>query len=112
MTTSSTRISRRHSIRAPSLAVAARYVLGPRAFEAVGVTRPDDSREIQVADALRSVIAAGGHVVAVPQRAAEKRYDIGTVHSYCEAFLEHALSDPRFGPALREHARPLIDGPR
>src|SRR5262249_8381742 len=94
---------------ASRMAIAARYVLAPSVFSALAATPPDRSGEIQVADALRSVIAAGGRVVAVPLEPAEKRYDIGTVQSYCEAFLEHALSDPRVGPALRERARTLLD---
>jgi UTP--glucose-1-phosphate uridylyltransferase len=94
------------------MAIAARYVLGPRVFDALAVTEPDATGEVQVADALRNVIAAGGRVLAVPLEAAEKRYDIGTVQSYCEAFLEHALTDPRLGPALRERTRVLLDGQR
>jgi UTP--glucose-1-phosphate uridylyltransferase len=91
------------------LAIAARYVLGPSVFESLAQTPPDASGEVQVADALRAVIAAGGRVVAVPLEPGERRHDIGTVQSYCEAFLEHALTDPRHGPALRERARALLD---
>jgi UTP--glucose-1-phosphate uridylyltransferase len=94
------------------LAVAARYVLGPSVFAALARTPPDDTGEVQVADALRTVLAAGGRVVAVPLTAGERRYDIGTVESYCAAFLDHALSDPRLGPALRARARTLLDADR
>lgn len=92
------------------LAVAARYVLGPQVFAALADTAPDASGEVQLADALRAVIAAGGRVVAVPLGAGERRHDIGTVESYCAAVLDHALTDPRLGPALREQARALLDG--
>jgi UTP-glucose-1-phosphate uridylyltransferase len=81
-------------------------------FATLAATPPDSSGEVQVADALRTVIAAGGRVVAVPLEAGERRHDIGTVQSYCEAFLEHALRDPRHGPALRARARALIDASR
>jgi UTP--glucose-1-phosphate uridylyltransferase len=91
------------------LAVAARYVLGPNVFAALARTAPDATGEVQVADALRTVLAAGGRVVAVPLAAGERRYDIGTVESYCAAFLDHALTDPQLGPALRERARALLD---
>jgi UTP--glucose-1-phosphate uridylyltransferase len=94
------------------LVIAARYVLGPAVFATLAATPPDSSGEVQVADALRTVIAAGGRVVAVPLEAGERRHDIGTVQSYCEAFLEHALKDPRHGPALRARARALIDASR
>jgi UTP--glucose-1-phosphate uridylyltransferase len=92
------------------LAIAARYVLGPSVFDALMHTPPGVSGEVQVADALRSVIAGGGRVIAVPLQHGERRHDIGTVQSYCEAFLEHALADERLGPALRERARALLDG--
>ncbi|HWE33380.1 MAG TPA: UTP--glucose-1-phosphate uridylyltransferase [Solirubrobacteraceae bacterium] len=86
---------------ASRLAVAARYVLGPEVFAALHETAPDATGEVQVADALNRVIAAGGRVVALPLADGERRHDIGTVASYCAAFLEYALAEPRIGPALR-----------
>jgi UTP--glucose-1-phosphate uridylyltransferase len=83
------------------LAVAARYVLGPAVFDALAGTPPDHSGEVQVADAVNRVIGAGGRVVAIPLADGERRHDIGTVQSYCEAFLEYALADPRIAPGLR-----------
>jgi UTP--glucose-1-phosphate uridylyltransferase len=94
------------------LAIAARYVLGPAVFAALREVEPDARGEVQVADALRRVIAAGGRVLAVPLTDGEQRHDIGTVEGYARVFLEHALADPRFGPALRAHAAALIDGAR
>jgi UTP--glucose-1-phosphate uridylyltransferase len=90
-------------------AVAARYVLGPSVIAALHETEPDASGEIQLADALRSVIRRGGRVVAVPLRGGERRHDIGTIETYCAVFLEHALRDPRLGPALRARAAALIN---
>jgi UTP--glucose-1-phosphate uridylyltransferase len=95
---------------ASRLAVAARYVLGPTVFAALRETPPDASGEIQVADALRRVIADGGRVVALRLADGERRHDIGTVESYCSAFLQYALTDSRFGPGLRAQARALLDG--
>jgi UTP--glucose-1-phosphate uridylyltransferase len=83
------------------LAVAARYVLGPQVFDALQDTPPDHTGEVQVADALNRVIAQGGRVVALHLADGERRHDIGTVESYCAAFLEFALADPRLGPGLR-----------
>jgi UTP--glucose-1-phosphate uridylyltransferase len=94
---------------ASRLAVAARYVLGPPVFAALRETAPDSSGEVQVADALRRVIAGGGRVVALALADGERRHDIGTVESYCSAFLQYALTDPRFGPGLRAQARALLD---
>jgi UTP--glucose-1-phosphate uridylyltransferase len=93
---------------ASRMAVAARYVLGPPVFAALRETPPDAGGEVQLAGALMRVMARGGRVVAVPLAAGERRHDIGTVHSYCSAFLRFALADPRFGPALRAEAAALI----
>jgi UTP--glucose-1-phosphate uridylyltransferase len=95
---------------ASRLAVAARYVLGPTVFAALRETPPDASGEIQIADALRRVIAGGGRVVALRLGDGERRHDIGTVESYCAAFLEYALTHPRLGGELRDRARALLDG--
>ena len=46
---------------------------------------------------------------AVPLSEGERRYDVGTLESYCAAFLEHALSDARFGAELRARAAALLD---
>ncbi|HEX4110719.1 MAG TPA: UTP--glucose-1-phosphate uridylyltransferase [Solirubrobacteraceae bacterium] len=90
------------------LAVAARYVLGPAVFAALRDAPPDARGEVQVADALRAVIAGGGRVLAERLVPGERRLDIGSVESYCSAFVELALADPRVGPALRERLRVLL----
>jgi UTP--glucose-1-phosphate uridylyltransferase len=95
---------------APSrIAITARYVLGPAVFEALAQLEPGAGGEIQISDALRQVIREGGRVVAVPLTGGERRYDVGTLESYCAAFLECALSDERFGPELRARAAALLD---
>jgi UTP--glucose-1-phosphate uridylyltransferase len=91
------------------LAVMGRYVLGPPAFAALRDTGTDASGEVQLADALRLMLARGERVVAVPLASGERRHDIGAVDSYCAAFLEYALADPRFGTELRALAATLID---
>ena len=94
------------------LAVAGRYVLGPEVFAELRRTPPDDTGEVQLTDALRRSLAAGGRITAVPLAGAERRHDIGTVKSYCEVFLEFALRDPRVGAALRARAASLLDAER
>jgi UTP--glucose-1-phosphate uridylyltransferase len=92
------------------LAIAARYVLGPSVFAELRSLAPDRSGEVQLTDALRAVIDRGERIVAVPLAAGERRHDIGTVAGYCAVFLEYALTDPRFGSALRARAAALLDG--
>jgi UTP--glucose-1-phosphate uridylyltransferase len=94
------------------LAIAARYVLGPSVFAQLRQTEADASGEVQLTDALRRVISAGERVVAVPLAEGERRHDIGTIEGYCSVFLEHALTDPRFGSALRARAAALLDAGR
>ena len=64
--------------------------------------------EIQLTDAIQSMIDAGGEVLAVPLLATERRYDVGGFEEYARAFVEVALQDEEFGSSLREHIRNLI----
>lgn len=93
-------------------AVMGRYVLGPDVFTALRSTQPAEGGEIQLTDALRQLRCAGRALVAVKLGPGERRHDIGSVESYCAAFIEHALRDPRFGSALRARTAELLDGPR
>jgi UTP--glucose-1-phosphate uridylyltransferase len=96
---------------APSrIAIMGRYVLGPAVFEALSRTQPGTAGEVQLSDALRQVVRDGGRLLAVPLAAGERRFDVGTLESYCAAFLEYALTDDRFGSELRARAAALLDG--
>ncbi len=90
------------------LAIAARYVLGPSVFDTLRDTRPDANGEVQVADALTTLLSRGERVVAVRLAPGEHRHDIGSVHSYCSAFLRYALRDPDFGADLRAEAAAIL----
>jgi UTP--glucose-1-phosphate uridylyltransferase len=95
---------------APSrIAIMGRYVLGPDVFRALAELPPGTGGEIQLSDALRRVVAEGGRVLAVPLSDGERRHDVGSLESYCAAFLEYALNDHRFGAQLRARAATLLD---
>jgi UTP--glucose-1-phosphate uridylyltransferase len=95
---------------APSnLAIAARYVLSPAIFDALAQTRRGKGGEIQLTDAIRTVIRNGGRAYGVRLRADERRYDIGNFEAYFEAFVEFALADPAHGPAFRQHLLKVLD---
>jgi UTP--glucose-1-phosphate uridylyltransferase len=97
---------------APSrLAIAARYVLSPSVFTALDRTEPGKGDEIQLTDALRALVRAGGRAYGVRLRESERRYDIGNFDSYLRAFVEFALADPRFGPDLRDRLQELLHVP-
>jgi UTP--glucose-1-phosphate uridylyltransferase len=95
---------------APSdLAVAARYVFQPRIFELLADTAPGKGGEIQLTDAIRTLIRQGGKVIGIPLAPGERRFDIGNFDSYFQAFVEFALADPKHGPELRRHVRRLLE---
>ena len=94
---------------APSnLAVAARYVFSPAIFDCLAKTAPGKGDEIQLTDAIRHLIRDGGKVLGVRLPHPEHRFDIGNFESYFRAFVEFALADPQYGPALREQLQELI----
>ena len=94
---------------APStLAVAARYVFSARIFDYLESTKPGKGGEIQLTDAMRLMLKDGRRGYGVRLRTGEQRYDIGNFDSYFRTFVEFALSDPKYGPALRDHVKSLL----
>jgi UTP--glucose-1-phosphate uridylyltransferase len=94
---------------APStLAIAARYVLSPAIFDVLATTSPGKGGEIQLTDAIRTMIRNGGRAYGVRLDASERRYDIGNFDAYFRAFVEFALADPRFGASLRRYLEGLL----
>jgi len=95
---------------APSnLAIAARYVLSPAIFDALAQTRRGKGGEIQLTDAILSVIRNGGRAYGVRLSADERRYDIGNFEAYFEAFVSFALADPSYGSALKQYLQKALD---
>jgi len=94
---------------APSnLAIAARYVLAPSIFKALGQIQPGAGGEYQLTDAIRLIIKGGGKVYGVRLRTNERRYDIGSFDSYFRAFIEFALADKKCGPALKKYLESIL----
>ena len=73
-------------------------------------TQPGGCGEVQLTDAVPEVIVHGVRVVAAPPAAGQRRHDIGSLESYCAAFLEYALRDPRVGGSPGGRAAQLLDG--
>jgi UTP--glucose-1-phosphate uridylyltransferase len=94
---------------APSrLAVAARYVFHPAIFEFLNQTERGKGGEIQLTDAVRSLLAAGSKGLGMRLAEGERRFDIGNFESYFQAFTEFALADEVFGDGLRAHLTNLL----
>ncbi|MEX2188544.1 MAG: UTP--glucose-1-phosphate uridylyltransferase [Pirellulales bacterium] len=105
------RIVEKPSVKdAPSrLAVAARYVFGPRIFEMLRKTQAGKGGEIQLTDAIEQLIAAGRGVYGVRLAPGESRYDIGNYESYFRTFMEFALADPQYGGEVRAALKKMLD---
>ncbi len=95
---------------APShMAVASRYVFCPEIFQYLKVTKPGKNNEIQLTDAIQSMIADGKKVYGVRVTQQEHRFDIGNFESYFSAFLEFALSDPDYGDEIKAQLKKKLE---
>lgn len=96
---------------APSnLAVVGRYVLDPAVFAELAGTRPGHGGEIQLTDALSSLIdrnpTDGGGVTGVVFEG--RRYDTGDKLSYLQSVVRIACDRPDLGPDLRKWLVDLV----
>ena len=97
---------------APSdYAAAARYALTPDIFAVLRQTLPGKGGEIQLTDAMRTLLQQGRGGVAVPLLPGETRHDIGGLDSYFKAFAAFALRDPDGGDGLRDYLRQQLSLP-
>ncbi|MFV8835738.1 UTP--glucose-1-phosphate uridylyltransferase GalU [Aquisalimonas sp.] len=88
---------------APSnLAVVGRYVLTPRIFELLRDTAPDAKGEIQLTDAISSLL---NHERVLAHEFTGKRYDCGSKLGYLKATVEYGLQHPDLGPAFAEYLK-------
>lgn len=86
-----------------TLAFAARYIMPPSIFDALERTSPGKGGEIQLTDAIRLLLKEGKTGYSVSLTENEKRYDIGSMSSFYEAFLDFALADELYGYKLRQY---------
>jgi UTP--glucose-1-phosphate uridylyltransferase len=95
---------------APSnLAFAARYIMPPDIMDALERVAPGTGGEIHLTDAIRILLKEGirGYSISLTEK--EKRYDIGTMISYYEAFVDFALADERYGYQLKQYIIRKLD---
>ncbi|MCD6307830.1 MAG: NTP transferase domain-containing protein [Candidatus Latescibacteria bacterium] len=91
---------------APSrLAISARYVFDPVVFEAIKRTPAGRKGELEITDAMNTLIKMGRKIVGVRLRTDEHRYDVGGFESYFKAFIDFALDDPEYGYMTRQYMR-------
>ena len=89
--------------KAPSnLAIIGRYILPPSIFPALIATRPGAGGEIQLTDAIRSLI---GKELVVGYEFDGVRYDAGTKLGFQLANIAFAMKDPELASGLRAFLR-------
>lgn len=94
---------------APStLAVIGRYVLPPEIFEILRSTEPGAKGEIQLTDAMATMVAQGVPVHGVVFTG--RRYDTGDPGDYLKAVVEIACDREDVGPAFREWLTGFVGG--
>jgi UTP--glucose-1-phosphate uridylyltransferase len=90
---------------APSdLAVMGRYLFTPRIFDLIDATPPGRGGEIQLTDAIATLITEEPVLGVVFE---DGRYDVGNKLDYLRATVELALGRPDLGPAFRDYLREL-----
>jgi UTP--glucose-1-phosphate uridylyltransferase len=91
--------------KAPSnLAIIGRYILTPSVFEALEETGTGSGGEIQLTDALRSLLARQ-RILAYKFQG--KRHDAGDKLGFLQATIEFALKNEELGPAFRSFLKSL-----
>jgi UTP--glucose-1-phosphate uridylyltransferase len=86
--------------KAPSnLAVAGRYILTPTVFDYLGDMPADHSGEIQLTDAIASLLQ---DETVYAHALTERLYDCGSKLGYLEATIDYGLRHPAVAEALRE----------
>ncbi|ABM62959.1 UTP--glucose-1-phosphate uridylyltransferase GalU [Halorhodospira halophila] len=93
---------------APSnLAVVGRYILSRNIFDHLDRTEPDHRGEIQLTDAIVSLMAEES---VYAYEYAGERYDCGSKLGYLQATVAYGLEHPELGPAFRDYLKGLDTG--
>ena len=70
-----------------NLAVVATYIFKPSIFGELEITKPDKNEEIQLTNAIKSLVV-NGKCIAVELKTGEKRMDVGTPESYVKCIKD------------------------
>ena len=100
--------SRRSTRRPSNLAIIGRYVLPPEIFDVLRRHRPGRGGEIQLTDALATLVERGEPVHGVVFSG--RRYDTGDKLDYLKAVVRLASERDDLGPPLRAWLREFVDG--
>jgi UTP--glucose-1-phosphate uridylyltransferase len=89
-----------------SLAIIGRYVLEPAVFDALRATSPGRGNEIQLTDALKSLVDKGRPMHGVVFKG--RRYDTGDRQDYLRAVVRLACERSDIGPKFRSWLRTFV----
>lgn len=96
---------------APSnLAVLGRYVLPGRIFDVIADTKPGNGGEIQLTDAMATMLADGVPVHGIVYRG--HRYDTGMPLGYLQAVVQLAVKRPDLGEEFRAWLTDFVGAPK
>ncbi|ROO30282.1 UTP--glucose-1-phosphate uridylyltransferase [Salinisphaera orenii MK-B5] len=91
--------------QAPSnLAVVGRYILTPRIFRLLDKTKPGAGGEIQLTDAIESLMS---EQTVLAYEFEGTRYDCGSKFGYLKANVEMGLQHPEIGDEFRDYLKTL-----
>ena len=91
-----------------NLAVLGRYVLPGKIFETIGDTKPGAGGEIQLTDAMATLLAEGTPVHGIVYRG--HRYDTGMPLGYLQAVVQLAVQRPDLGEEFRAWLTEFVGG--
>jgi UTP--glucose-1-phosphate uridylyltransferase len=92
--------------KAPSrLGIVGRYILTPRIFDILKETKPGKNGEIQLTDALNTLLK---HEKLYAVELKGTRYDAGTPLGWLKANVDLALKSDDIGPELKKYLKKLI----
>jgi UTP--glucose-1-phosphate uridylyltransferase len=95
---------------APSnIAILGRYIITPQIFEILENTKPGKGGEIQLTDALRTLIS---NEAMYAYNFEGRRYDVGDKQGFLEASVEFALKREDLGKGFMQYLLGLKDNPR
>ena len=81
-------------------AIAGRYVFRPDIFDWIRRTPAGVGGEHQITDSVRLSMADGARVWCVALEGGERRYDIGSIATYCQAFVAMCMLNPETAAAV------------
>ncbi|HEY3299062.1 MAG TPA: sugar phosphate nucleotidyltransferase [Armatimonadota bacterium] len=85
-------------------AIGGRYIFNSGIFELIRRTSPGAGGEQQITDSIGLAISEGHRVWCVPVVEGERRYDIGNIVTYCEAFTAMCMLDTELSSSIRKAA--------